>query len=210
MDAADFERFPAAQFGGSPGQKKFPARYRRIADAYAFYGARLDDPAKAMGGGMLNRKRIGSNDVGWGILPSNYERFLTQLDPGSGDVAWWNIDDSLYGRFGRGFEHETGRTALRFKLDDAFFGHDASAQTTDLRIVYLDRGWGSWTVNYAGSEGAIHTVAIQNQNSGEWISLPLKLKDAVWHGALGGADVTMEYEAGDNTIFHLIEVARRR
>ena len=34
-----------------------------------------------MGGGMLNRQRDEYNDVGWGILPGNYDRFLTQLAP---------------------------------------------------------------------------------------------------------------------------------
>ena len=74
----------------------------------------MDDPEKALGGGMDNRKRSGSNDVGWGILPGNYSRLLTQVDPGSGDVGWWNIDDRIQGRFARGFDHQSGKTKMRF------------------------------------------------------------------------------------------------
>ena len=81
LDASDFERFPADRFGGEPGKKRDVERYIRIAEAYAQQGARMDDPEKAIGGGMLNRKRSGPNDVGWGIWPGNYCRFLTQIDP---------------------------------------------------------------------------------------------------------------------------------
>ena len=105
LDASDFDRFPAAKFGGKLGRKRDVERYVRIAEAFSEHGARMDDPQKALGGGMVNRKRNGSNDVGWGILPGNYSRFLTQLDPGSGDIGFWNIDESIYGRFARGFAH---------------------------------------------------------------------------------------------------------
>ena len=115
LDASDFDRFPAAEFGGKEGNKRDVGRYLRIAEAYSQRGARMDDPEKAIGGGMINRKRNGSNDVGWGILPGNYFRFLTQIDPGSGDVGRWNIDDSIYGRFARSFDHAVRQDADAFQ-----------------------------------------------------------------------------------------------
>ena len=43
-----------------------------------------------------------------------------QSDPGSGDIGLWNVDDSIYGRFARAFDHKAGKKQMRFKLDEAF------------------------------------------------------------------------------------------
>ena len=208
LDASDFDRFPMEAFGGKVGRKNEPERYLKIARSFADYGARVDDPIKAVGGGMLNRKRSGSNDVGWGILPSNYERFLIQLEPGSGDVGHWNIDETIYGRFGRGFEHEAGKIRLKFKLDDAFFPDGGKPRDVVLRIVSRDEGTGYWLVNYAGRSGMTQTVRVQNTNSGDWKTHQIRLTGATFNGALRGADLALEYGGGDDTIFHLIEIER--
>jgi hypothetical protein len=208
LDASDFDRFPENPFGGKPGKKNTPERYLKIAEAFAPYGARVDDIAKALGGGMLNRKRTGSNDVGWGILPSNYERFLTQVESGTGDVGWWNIDDSIYGRFARGFQHETGKTRLAFKLHDRFFADAGRPRDVAVTIVLLDQGFGSWSVNYAGERGDSRMVKIRNENSGDWVTHRVVLTGAVFNGALRGADLNLEYMGGDDTIFHLVELER--
>ena len=77
LNAADADRFSVRDFG--PLKKSNQQRYLNIAAAYAPYGARMEDPEKATGGGMQNRKRMGYNDVGWNIFPGNYCRFLTQI-----------------------------------------------------------------------------------------------------------------------------------
>ena len=71
---------------------------------------------------------------------------MTQLDPGSGDVGFWNIDDSIYGRFARGFEHKSGKTQMLFELDEAF-----QADTIEVNVTYLDRGRGAWSLGVPGS-----------------------------------------------------------
>jgi len=192
LDASDFNRFPAAEFGGKPGQKKDVDRYLRITKAYASYGALMADPEKAIGGGMINRKSSGPNDAGWDILSGNYSRFLTQIDPGSGDVGRWNIDESIYGRFGRAFEHQSGKKQLRFRLDPGF-----AAKQVKVRVTYLDQGTGAWSVGLPGKEGA---TRIQNTHSGEWRTQVVSLS--------GVTELVLNYESGDNTLFHLIEVER--
>jgi hypothetical protein len=192
LDASDFNRFPATEFGGKPGQKKDVDRYIRITKAYASYGALMADPEKAIGGGMINRKSSGPNDAGWDILSGNYSRFLTQIDPGSGDVGRWNIDESIYGRFGRAFEHQSGKKQLRFRLDPGF-----AAKQVKVRVTYLDQGTGSWSVGLPGKEGA---TRIQNTHSGEWRTQVVSLS--------GVTELVLNYESGDNTLFHLIEVER--
>ena len=192
LDASDFVRFPSEKFGGQPGKKKDSERYVKIAEAYAKYGARMDDPEKAIGGGMVNRKSSGPNDAGWGILPGNYERFLTQIDPGSGDVGWWNIDESIYGRFGRAFEHQSGKTQMRFRLDAGF-----NAKTVKVSVTYLDKGTGCWSIGLPGQKDTTH---IQNTGSGEWRTKTVTLS--------GVTELVLSYESGDDTVFHLIEVER--
>ena len=191
LDASDFKRFPAAEFGGRPENKKDTERYLKIAQAYAAYGARMEDPQKATGGGMINRKATGPNDVGWGTVPGNYSRFLTQIDPGSGDVGRWNIDETIYGRFGRAFEHESGKTQMRFQLDPAF--HSKMAKVT---VTYLDQGTGAWSLGVPGKDG----TRVQNNNSGEWKTKTVILPEV--------SEIVLNYESGDDTIFHLIEVEK--
>ena len=190
LDASDFNRFPAAEFGGKPGQKKEVGRYLRIAKAYASYGARMADPEKAIGGGMINRKSSGPNDVGWDMLPGNYSRFLTQIDLGSGDVGRWNIDESIYGRFGRAFEHQTGKKQLRFQLDPGF-----AAKQVKVSVTYLDQGTGSWSIGLPDQASA---TRIQNSNSGKWRTQEVTLPRF--------AELVLKHEAGDDTVFHLLEV----
>ncbi len=192
LDASNFNRFPAAEFGGKPGQKKEVDRYLRITKAYASYGALMADPEKAIGGGMINRKSSGPNDVGWDILSGNYSRFLTQIEPGSGDVGRWNIDESIYGRFGRAFEHQSGKKQLRFQLDPRF-----AAKQVKVSVTYLDQGTGSWSIGIPGKEGA---TRIQNTNSRDWRTEVVSLS--------GVTELVLNYETGDNTLFHLIEVER--
>ncbi|MBJ7256707.1 MAG: hypothetical protein JHC76_10400 [Akkermansiaceae bacterium] len=192
LDASNFERFPAAKFGGKSGQKKDVERYLSIVKPYSAYGARMDDPDKAASGGMNNRKSKGVNDVGWGTLPGNYSRFLTQIDAGSGDVGRWNIDETIYGRFGRGFENQSGKKQMRFQLDPAF-----NAKNVSVTVTYLDKGTGSWSIGLSGKVGA---ASVKNTNSGEWKTKTISLS--------GATDLSLKYESGDDTIFHMIEVER--
>ena len=195
LDASDFDRFPEDMFGGKPGKKSEQQRYLRIAAAHAKYGARMADPEKALGGGMLNRKRSGPNDVGWGIWPGNYGRFLTQIEPGSGDVGLWNIDDSIYGRFARAFEHASGKTQMQFRLDEAF-----NAKAARVKITYLDEGLGEWSL-FAGQKKALD---VRNTDSGLW-----KVLEASVSGSeLKRVEFSLRHKKGDDTIFHMIEIER--
>jgi hypothetical protein len=196
LDASDFARYPASEFGGVEGRKRDLERYMKIAAAYAKYGARMDDPEKAIGSGMVNRKRMGYNDVGWGILPGNYCRFLEQLEPGSGDVGLWNIDETIYGRFARSFEHESGKTQMRFKLDEQF-----NCDAVDVHITYLDRGQGSWSF---GVSSQAERTLVQNTDSGEWKTFAVALPRV----ALQNAQLLLNYEGGDDTVFHMVEIEK--
>lgn len=196
LDASDFKRFPASEFGGREGKKQEVERYLKIARAYAQYGARMDDPEKATGGGMVNRKRNGYNDVGWGVLPGNYSLFLRQVNSGSGDVGRWHIDDTIYGRFARAFEHESGKKQMRFTLEENF-----DAGQVEIRIIYLDLGQGSWSLGIVGDPGR---KLIRNSNSGKWKTVTFEMSGKV----LQNAELQLNYEGGEDTVFHMVEIEK--
>jgi hypothetical protein len=66
-----------------------------------------------------------------------------------------------------------------------------------VRVTYLDQGTGAWSVGLPGKEGA---TRIKNTNSGEWRTQVVSLS--------GVTELVLNYESGDNTLFHLIEVER--
>ena len=90
---------------------------------------------------MGNRNRKGINDVGWGIIPGNYERFLHQHNADETSQAWWNVDDSMYGRFARSFGDKGGK--MYFKLNKDFV---KNAKQLKLTVRYLDKGNGRWSI----------------------------------------------------------------
>ncbi|NDV61012.1 hypothetical protein G0Q06_00960 [Puniceicoccales bacterium CK1056] len=208
LDASDFERFPAEVFGGAPGQKKVPERYLNIAQAYESRGARMDDVESAMGGGMLNRKRSGPNDVGWAILPSNYERFLYQLNSGTEDVGWWNIDDSIYGRFGRGFDHGNGKDTLYFDVHDKLL--PSRSQRVRLSVIYLDTGTGQFELQYdADSDSRKSAFVVTKTNSNKWKTESVVVDDwAFQNKGPNGADLMLLNVDSEDDIFHLVELVK--
>lgn len=217
LNAADANRFPEARFGQL--KKSNLQRYLNIAAGYAPHGARMEDPDKAMGGGMKNRKRMGYNDVGWNILPGNYCRFLTQVDPGSGDIGWWHVDvtrqncndakASIYSRFARGFESTQGKNAMYFDLHDDLFRNSNLGAGITFTVIYLDEVRDStWELQYDnGSRSMAAALAVTNTGSGTWKTLKATVTDAAFkNGGPKGADIALVNTDSLNDIFHLIEV----
>lgn len=209
LDASDTDLFPARNFGDA--NKRNIDRYLKIADAFSRYGAAQGDPPKATGGGMLNRKRDDYNDVGWGILPGNYERFLTQIDPDETSVGWWRRgpEQHINSRFARGFEAKTGKTAMRFRLDKDFFDDVSKPQAASVSVAYLDEGNGEWALRYRNASGEQTALAIECADTGQWLDKRVELNDALFNGKLrGDADLVIEHIKGDDVVFHMIEIDR--
>ena len=79
---------------------------------------------------------------------------------------------------------------MRFKLDEAF-----RASSVNVNVIYLDKGTGFWSIAVPGdSAGAL----ARNTDSGEWKIRTVALTDV--------SELVLKYEAGDDTVFHLIEV----
>ncbi len=158
LDASDFRRFSVEQFG--PGalhgdeeqQRQTIERTLRIAHAFEKYGARQGDPDKGVKLTMQNRDAKRMNDVGWNIEAGNYGRYLQQIDADGTNWGWWRQGpkEQPYGRFARGFAAAAGKNAMYFAFDQRIFSGKplAGAYGVEIRVIYLDRGTGSFTLQY--------------------------------------------------------------
>ena len=152
LDAADFRRFPAADFGddsrtvecvNGSAAAAFPgggctcsasqgpvccrntSRLQAIAAAYAAHGARMDAPDEATGKSVKQKKASALNDVGCQIWSGNYGVHMQQRKAAQTSVGYWRVGpkvNSPYGRFARGSDNASGKSTMYFALDRQLFG----------------------------------------------------------------------------------------
>jgi hypothetical protein len=209
LDAADTVAYPESIYGRA--RKSNVERYLRIAEAFRDYGAIQGDPEKATGGGMKNRQRDNYNDVGWKILTGNYYRYLEQIDADRTSVGWWHagLPESIYSRFARGFDLESGKTEMFFRLDDKFFADDQVPHPVEAAVTYLDRGRGQWSLCYYNGTSKTTARKVRCTDSGKWKTIVIKLDDAHFNRGLEqGSDLTIRHLDGESTLFHMLEMNR--
>ena len=90
LDASDSVRFPVSVYGTA--DRYNIARYVNISKAYAGYGAKLEDETTLTGSEYKSASANGINDVGWQLLPGNYQRYLHQIDANITSRGYWNLD----------------------------------------------------------------------------------------------------------------------
>jgi hypothetical protein len=215
LDAADTKAYPEATYG--PASHKNVERMERIVATYARYGAAIDDK-KALTYGQVQQRgdQAGFNDVGWEIWPDNYSRLLTQIDADATSIPLWRIGgpitptSPIYSRFGRGFEHASGKNALYFKLHDGFSA-DASPKVMSITVVWFDAQEGStWKLDYdAGTPIMKTALTVTGKGDKRWHHEVVTLRDAVFrHGGTKGADLALVNSDAKDDIFSLVEVHR--
>jgi len=230
LDASDIENYPEDIFGKA--EMRNVSRYLNIAEAYKDYGAMQGDPEKAAGiidsqilgdageydtvaqammtnAGMINRKRMDYNDVGWEILDGNYCRFIEQIDPEGTSYGWWHKGpkESVYSRFARSTDLSKGNT-FYFDVNDAckFDGEIA------IHLVWLDEGKAQWQLKYNAADSP-EKIAFTSRNSdtGEWKEETILIKDAKFSnsGAMSSDIVLENLSEKEALVFHLIEIEKR-
>jgi hypothetical protein len=215
LDAADTKAYPEAEFG--PAQRKNVDRMLKICAAYAKYGAAVDDQNGLLLGQVRQRDtQTGLNDVGWDIWPSNYGRFLYQIDADATSVPLWRVGgpittmSSIYSRFARGFEHASGKDAMYFKLHEGFSqGNEPKVMT--MTVVWYDGTAGStWKLDYDGGKGGMKTALnVTGKGDKQWHHETVTVEDAVLRqGGTKGADFALVNTDDKDDIFSLIEVHR--
>ncbi len=214
LDASDSIRFPSSVYGKV--SQTNTTRYKNICNDYSSYGAKLQDVNAATGSENDNLSAAGTNDVGWHLLPGNYERYLHQINANATSAGYWNIDDShntvMYGRYGRGFDLVKNRNALYFDIDDNFLRNAPlnSAYPVTIEITYFDSGYGSWQLYYdAQSNTNKSSVQVSCTNTGTWKKKQVVLHDARFgNGSLGNSDFYISNTGSENVIFSVIELSR--
>ena len=215
LDAADTDAYPEAKFGNaSHGNVE---RMEKICAAYSKYGAAIDDKnALSMGQVAQRGDQAGFNDVGWEIWPDNYSRLLTQIEPDETSIPLWRIGgpitptSPIYSRFGRGFEHATGKDAMYFKLHDGFSA-DAQPKVMSVTVVWYDGVEGStWNLDYDAGATAMKTaLSVTGKGDKKWHHEAITLPDAVFrHGGTKGSDLALVNTDDKDDIFSLVEIHR--
>jgi len=217
LDCADFEVYPEDKFGKARARKRSVERSKAIVAEYAKYGAAIDDEEALTYGQVWQRgNQAGFNDVGWEIWPENYSRFLTQIEPDATSIPRWRIGGPLtatspiYSRFGRGFEHATGKDALYLKLHEGFSA-DSSPKVMSITVVWYDAHEGSqWRLEYdAGAPSMKTALTVTGTGDQTWHHEVVTLRDAVFRqGGPKGADLALVNADDKDDIFSLVEVHR--
>jgi hypothetical protein len=150
------------------------------------------------------------NDVGFELIARNYSRFITQIDANETSVGLWRVGptDQPYGRYARGFENSNGRNRMCFDLDDNFLLTKKGSIT--LKIIYLDKGTGKFSVRYDSSSDSDKTVVtITKANSGRWVSKSITIADGAFaNKGLRNSDFSLVNEDNEDDVFHMIEVMK--
>lgn len=207
LDASDVISYPEEMYGKA--KRSNIKRYEAIAMQHAQYGAMQGDPIKAIGGGMLNRQRQDYNDVGWGILDSNYERFIRQIEPETTSLGWWHIGpkESVYSRFARGTNVKENQSQLFFDISDTFA---KDLKKLKISIIYLDQGKAKWSLLYA-SKNFANSVAysIENTNTGKWLRKEIVLPNTAFkNNGSKHADFSLKTHSNEDVVFHLVEIEK--
>ncbi|MDQ8201191.1 carbohydrate-binding protein, partial [Pelagicoccus enzymogenes] len=217
LDSADLTRFPEGQFGTGLATRGNLSRYQDIIAAFSGRGARLDDTVAVTKSAFASRRTDGYNDVGWKIIPGNFERFITQINPLSGDKGWWNVDvvkkgsplgqASKYSRFARGFDGAGG--GMYFDIaDDLADNLHPNRSLVKVRIIYFDEHAGStWQLRYDSGATGMKVRNFTNTGDLEWKEVVVTLIDADFQGnGTFGADIELINTDAFEDIFHRIEV----
>ena len=185
-------------------------RYLKIAATFSQFGAYQGDPEKATGGGMINRKSKDYNDVGWDITEGNYCKFIDQIDAEETSEGWWHVGpkESIYGRFARSIKINNGKGRIYFDVNDIFA---KTCKSVEIRIVWLDKGVGEWTVFYNAEKKSDKSLfTVKNGDSGKWMEKTVLVKDARFlNKGEHSSDISITSKGNETMVFHMLEVTKK-
>ncbi|UCE07244.1 MAG: T9SS type A sorting domain-containing protein [bacterium] len=216
LNSADTDRFPESIYGNA--SKSNVARYEGICNdsVYASRGTKMDDLDAVVKGQVYQRSnQIGYNDAGWEIWPTNYSRFITQVDPDNESIGLFRVGGTIdasspiYSRFARSFEYRTGKNAMYFKLHDDFFS--SPADTVTMTVIYYDKNQDSkWELQYDAGEGNFKTAySVTCTGSKTWKTKTHVVTDAVLlHHGPQDCDFALVNTDTLDDIFHMIEIEK--
>jgi hypothetical protein len=209
LDSADSVRFPEVKYGKA--EQSNAERINKIEAEFNKYGAKVSDlhAATSLSGSNYLYEAKAMNDVGFELIARNYSRFITQINANETSVGLWRVgpENQPYGRYARAFENSNGRNRMYFDLDDNFLSTKAKKPIT-LKIIYLDKGIGKFSVRYDSLTDHDKTaVTITKANSGNWVSKSITIADGVFaNKGPKNSDFSLVNEDNEDDVFHMIEI----
>jgi len=154
--------------------------------------------------GMKNRQSKDYNDVGWDITEDNYSRCIDQIDAEATSDGWRHVgpQESIYGRFARSFKLKDRKGGIWFDVNDEFA---KDCKKVEIRLVWLDKGFGKWTVSCNTEKKSDKTLfAVNNTNTGKWMEKTVLIDDAGFaNKGERKSDIAISAKGNETTIFHL-------
>jgi hypothetical protein len=213
LDSSDTIRFPEEKYGKAVQSNA--DRVNKIEKEFKKHGAQVGDlhAATSLSGSNYLYEAKAMNDVGFELIARNYSRFISQIDANETSTGLWRVGptNQPYGRYARAFENSTGRNRMYFDLDDNFLSLKTK-ETINLKIIYLDKGYGKFSVRYDSSSSPDKTaVTITKANSGNWMTKSIAIADGVFaNKGPRNSDFSLVNEDNENDIFHMIEITRSK
>ena len=213
LDSNDTKRFPESQYGKADINNS--DRMVKIAQNMSLYGAKQEDPSSATGGPMNQRGAKKLNDVGFGIYPTNYGKFIKQIKPQETSQGYWRIGsiDQMYGRFGRGFDNNSNKTKMCFVFDKDLWNGLPLKKNKEINlyfnITYFDQGNGGWSFGYDSQNNSNKmNDIIQKTNKNKWLIKNFNIDDGYFgqRGTMNSDFCLYSNDTKDNTIFSFIQV----
>ncbi len=211
LDSADSVRFPEEKYGKA--EQSNAERVNKIEAEFNKYGAKVGDlhAATSLSGSNYLYEAKAMNDVGFELIARNYSRFITQIEANETSVGLWRVGptNQPYGRYARGFENSNGRNRMCFDLDDNFLLTKAQ-EPINLKIIYLDKGTGKFSVRYDSSSNSDKTaVTITKANSGNWVTKSITIADGSFaNKGPRNSDFSLVNEDNEDDVFHMIEIMK--
>jgi hypothetical protein len=211
LDQSDTVRFPQSSFGVYSGVNSLE-RYKNITLAFASYGAKQGDVSGQADPGLDQAKQLNAlNDVGFKIWPGNYGKYLDQINPNGTSQGYWRVGSTSqpYGRYARGFNTSKGNR-MYFNVDNTMFatGGLAGKEQIQIRVVYFDKGTGTWALHYDATGNADkQAYPMTNTNTNIWKEKTITITDANFNNrGPKDSDISLVNTDSTDEIFHMIEV----
>lgn len=228
LDAMDTTRFPEDKFGlldTRPGPDGYPYitckktnkdRALGICAAHSTRGCRVDVVTALCGGPMTQRRARGMNDVAFSNWRSDYGSFMRRAPMhDASSTGWWRVGSptEMFGRFARGFTDPTNHSAIiPLQLDTGLWGGlpltGTGTVSLTLRVVFLDRGEGSFAIGYDAKTGVSTLRHVKKTGTGKWRELCVSVSDGHFgRRGPGQSDVWLVNVDGEDDVFDSLEIA---
>jgi len=81
----------------------------------------------------------------------------------------------------------------------------------EIRIVWLDKGTGEWSVQYNSKKKSDKTLlTIKNSNTGKWMEKTVLVTDAVFaNKGERKSDISIKTNNSETSVFHLLEITKK-